>query len=106
MSKWEKRIQEQEDRKFWGQPVRYTTIEHWPQKMTYQEFLDYTQRWGVQNNLQEGEKFVEDWMEFFCAYHEIEQGYPEEDVIRNKAIDNAVETQLKWEEFQNKGVDK
>jgi hypothetical protein len=101
MSKdWQKEINEQEGREFWGKPTRHTTIDNWHKKISYEEFIDYTKRWDLQENLRDGDRFIENWMELFCAYHEIEQGYPEEEGHRNRAIDDAVEAQLRWEEYQ------
>lgn len=98
---YEKRVEEQEARTFWGKPTRHTTIDCWHHKLTYEEFVDYTRRWGLQDNLQGGEKFVEDWMELFCCYHEIEQQRCDSETkMRNRSIDDAVEAELRWEEYQ------
>jgi len=98
---WIDKVQEQEDRQFWGKPTRHTTIGFWKSKMTYEEFIEYTRKWGLQSNLRSGERFMEDWMELFCSYHEIEyQTESSEAPYRNRTIDLAIEAELERERLE------
>ena len=70
---YEEYVTEQESRTLFDKPVRHTTLMCHADKMNYQEFIDYLQNMGVQDNLQGGEHFIEWWVELFLCYHEIEQ---------------------------------
>lgn len=88
MMDYEEYVTEQESRTFFGKPVRQTTLMCYPDKMNYQGFIDFLEGFSLQRNLRHGERFIEEWVELFLAYHEIEQS-DESDIKHNaQTIDN------------------
>lgn len=85
MEDYEKYVTEQESRTLLGKPIRYTTLLHQADKMNYEEFVNYLHNMGLQDNLRDGERFIEEWIEIFLAYHEIEQA-DEDDIKYNAKI--------------------
>jgi len=101
MSEYEERlIIEQEGRTLFDHPVRYTTIFTHPSKMTYDQFLEEIKSWGLQENLRSGEKFIEEWLDIFLAYNEIEHGYTIEKPYKNKVIDRVVKARMEYEKYK------
>lgn len=87
MEDYEKYVTEQESRTFFDKPVRHTTLEFHANKTNYQEFIDYLHNMGVQDNLRDGERFIEDWFELFLCYHEIEQANEDDIKYNARTID-------------------
>jgi len=90
----------QEARTFFDKPVRWTTIMCHPRKRNYQEFIEYLRRMDVQDNLRSGERFIEEWFEFFLSYHEIECHYEDENKTKRTFIIAAAENEVKMKEFE------
>lgn len=87
---YEQFVKEQESRRLFEKPVRWTTILRYPGKYSYDEFISFLQSMGLQENLRDGEKFIEDWIELFLAYHEIENHHYDESNYRNIIIDKVI----------------
>lgn len=100
ISKYETFVTEQENRELFDNPVRYTTLETYPDKLSYEEFLEEIKSWGVQENLQSGEHYIEWWIELFLAYHEIENHHKSEDSLRNITIDRLYQRLKDYENLQ------
>ncbi len=86
---------EQENRTFFGKPVRFTTLMCYPNKLTYEEFKLGLSTMGVEQNLQSGEHFIEWWVELFMSYHEIEQEDYEPNLEEKKYKNLLIDMHLK-----------
>jgi hypothetical protein len=78
ISSYEQYVTEQENRKFFGKPTRFTTIMCYPDKMDYETFINELRSFDTQDNLKSGKMYIEEWVEFLMAYHEIEPFEPED----------------------------
>ena len=98
---YEEEVLEQENRTFFNKPVRHTTLQFWPDKLTYKEAMQAMKSMGVQENLQSGEHFIEWWVELFLSYHEIEQEDYTPDIkekcYKNFIIDQNIENRKQYE---------
>jgi len=73
-------IEDQINRQFFNKPTRHTTIFRYPSKYSYEEFIEKIQSFGLQNSLQNQELYIEEWMETFLAFNEIENQEEDEEV--------------------------
>lgn len=105
---YEELVTEQEGRKFFGKPVRFTTLMYYPDKMDLEHFTSRMRESLLafkENMVHLGhtkEDWPENWMSTFLAWCEIEQHYSDENIYRTRQIDRIVENELQWQELDDK----
>jgi len=98
MIDYESYVQEQENRKLFDKPIRFITYLCHPHKMDYEQFLLFLKGMELQDNLRDGETFIEEWFQLFLAYYEIEQSNKYEERYNAVQIDANYENSLRIRE--------